>query len=196
MKKMLMAVVAIVLIVVVSVSATFAYLTAQDEVVNTFTVGKVEITLDEAKVNVYGEKVKADGTVAEEGDVLADRVDANTYKLIPGLTYTKDPIVHVDENSEDCWIFVRIENGLGANAAINIGADWTLLDGTGNVYAYNKVVSAGANVTVFTEFTYSKDVKDPSTDEGKNITVTAYAVQAEGFEDDAAGAWDKTFAAP
>lgn len=194
MKKMLMAVVAIVLIVVISVSATFAYLTADDSVENTFTVGKVEITLDEAKVNEYGEKVKADGTVAEEGDVLADRVDANTYKLIPGLTYTKDPIVHVDKNSEDCWIFVRIENGLGDNAKINIGADWTLLAGTGNVYAYKEVVGANANVTVFTEFTYSEDVKDPSTDEGKKIIVTAYAVQAEGFENNAAGAWDKTFA--
>lgn len=43
-----------VLLVVTTVFATMAYLTSQDSVNNTFTVGKVEITLDEAQVNDYG----------------------------------------------------------------------------------------------------------------------------------------------
>ena len=44
-----------VLLVVTTVFATMAYLTSQDSVNNTFTVGKVEITLDEAQVNDYGD---------------------------------------------------------------------------------------------------------------------------------------------
>ena len=40
-----------VLLVVATVMGTMAYLTSTDTVTNTFTVGKVAITLDEAKVN-------------------------------------------------------------------------------------------------------------------------------------------------
>ncbi len=83
-----------VLLVVTTVFATMAYLTSQTEVVkNTFTVGKVEITLDEAKVDVYGNK-----------DEEARRVKENAYKLIPGHTYVKDPTVHVAANSEESYI--------------------------------------------------------------------------------------------
>ena len=46
-----------VLIAAVSVFTTVAFLKANDVVVNTFTVGKVAITLDEAKVDEYGRAV-------------------------------------------------------------------------------------------------------------------------------------------
>ena len=78
MKKTLTVVIALVLVVVMSVAGTVAYLTSTKTVTNTFTVGKVEITLDETDVDVYGSK---------DGET---RVAENTYKLIPGHTYTKD----------------------------------------------------------------------------------------------------------
>lgn len=43
-----------VLLVAASVMGTMAYLTSTDKVENTFTVGNVKITLDEAKVNTDG----------------------------------------------------------------------------------------------------------------------------------------------
>ena len=43
-----------VLLVAASVMGTMAYLTSTDKVENTFTVGNVTITLDEAKVNTDG----------------------------------------------------------------------------------------------------------------------------------------------
>ena len=49
-KAMLMTLCAIIL-VVATVFGTMAYLTSTDEVNNTFTVGNVKITLDEAKVD-------------------------------------------------------------------------------------------------------------------------------------------------
>ena len=82
-----------------------AYLTSKDQAVNTFTVGKVHIELDEAKVNEDGKKLNTDNKVyEEEGGTLADRVTANTYKLIPGRTYTKDPTVWVKVDSEPSYI--------------------------------------------------------------------------------------------
>ena len=73
-----------VLLVAASVMGTMAYLTSTDKVENTFTVGKVAIKLDEAKAN-------NDGSLVEG----AARVKANEYKLLPGHTYNKDPMVTV-----------------------------------------------------------------------------------------------------
>ena len=47
-----------VLLVTATVAGTLAYLTSSDTVENTFTVGSVTITLDEACVNEYGEPIK------------------------------------------------------------------------------------------------------------------------------------------
>ncbi len=66
-----------VLLVVGSVMGTMAYLTSKDSVENTFTVGNVAITLDEAKV-------ETDGTEVSD----ADRVKENSYNLVPG-THTQ-----------------------------------------------------------------------------------------------------------
>ena len=84
-------------LVVATVFGTMAYLTSTDKVVNTFTVGNVQIKLDEAKVN-------ADGTRFEP----AERVKENSYKLLPGHTYTKDPTVTVLEGSEAAYVRLKV----------------------------------------------------------------------------------------
>lgn len=190
-----------VLLVVSTVFVTMAYLTSKTDVVtNTFTVGKVTITLDEADV-------KSDGTY--ESDVNA-RVDANTYKLIPGHTYIKDPTVHVDDESEDCWLFVKVENGLkdiiAGNTSVseNDSTDtvytieaqmtkngWSLVAGETNIYAYKATAKTG-DYKVFDNFKLKGDavVSSYATADNKDsvINVTAYAIQADGFAT-AADAW-------
>lgn len=86
-----------VLLVAASVLGTMAYLTSTDEVKNTFTVGKVKINLDEAKVGL-------DGTPVEP----AARVKSNEYKLMPGHTYTKDPTVTVEKGSESSYVRMKV----------------------------------------------------------------------------------------
>ena len=181
-KKTLSLVLSFVLVIALTIAGTIAYLTSTSATVtNTFTVGKVKITLDEAKVTEYGVK---------DGD---DRVTENTYKLIPGHEYLKDPIVHVDAESEDCYLVVKIVNALGDKATITMSDGWTNVEGT-DFWVYGSVVSASADVPVFTKFVYSADVEDPTADEGKTITVTAYAIQADGFSD-AQSAYEAAFGA-
>ena len=86
-----------VLLIAASVLGTMAYLTSTAKVENTFTIGKVEIKLDEAKVNANG--------IPEEG---AARVTANSYKLMPGTTYTKDPTVTVKAGSEESYVRMKV----------------------------------------------------------------------------------------
>ena len=185
MKKKLMTVLALVLVIALSVAGTYAYLTSQASVKNTFTVGNVAITMDEAAVNEYGQKLNNNGTVAETGDTLAARVDHNEYKLVPGHNYVKDPTIHVGANSENCYLFVEITNGLGDKATINGIEGWTKVTRTDNVYYYNTKVSANDNVKVFESFTFAED-GNPAEFGNASIVIKACAIQADGFADAAA----------
>lgn len=194
-KKILVMVAALALTAALAIGGTLAYLTSTDKVENTFTVGKVAITLDEADV-------KVDGTL--EGTVDENRVKANEYHLLPGHSYIKDPIIHVDAKSENCWLFVKLENQLvdiidatTIEDQMKANGAWTLIDATNNIYAYKDIVSAGSNVATFTNFTIkgSVDEKGLESYAGKTIVVTAYAVQADGFTT-AEAAWTASFGAP
>jgi len=183
MKKTLTIILAFALVIAMSVAGTVAYLTSQDSVTNTFTVGNVAITLDEAEVDANGDVTSA------------ERVKANSYKLIPGHTYTKDPIIHVDANSEECWLFVKVVNGISAiedstnNIAAQLAANgWSAVTtGAADVYAYKQSVAGDTNVPVFGSFKIDGDA-DVANYENAKVVVTAYAVQADGF-DNAAAAW-------
>ena len=190
-----------ILLVCISVGATVAYLTSTDSVTNTFTVGKVKITLDEAKVNT-------DGSPVED----AARVNENSYKLMPGHEYVKDPTIHVAAGSENCYLFVKVENGItaleatGKTIAEQMAArGWVAIAEGSNVYYLTKTVDGvttakidnSGDVVVFEKFTL-KDNADTTNAEANyanaTVIVTAYAVQADGFAT-AKAAWDATFGA-
>lgn len=196
------------LLVVGSVMGTLAYLTVTASVTNTFTVGKVTFNdedfaggLDEVKTDMYG-------VADEEGT----RVQANEYKLVPGHEYTKDPTVHIGDDSEDCYLFVKVENGIAsleATGATTIEAQmlakgWKKLENVDNVWYYCgltegevntniAVVKASDNVVVFENFTLADDAdlsilnKDNDGNVTDKIVVNAYAIQADGFAEKTPG---------
>lgn len=199
-----------VLLVVSTVFVTMAFLTDRDSVQNTFTFGQVGISLDEAEVDASGKVKNGENRKSTEG-----RVQANEYHLIPSHNYVKDPTIHVDDGSENCLLFVKLENGLKDIIASKTieeqmqGYGWTLIDSANNIWAYNKVVAENEHINVFDEFTLTDnaDVSKYATEKdaqgnvtgGKTIKVTAYAVQADGFvedttvsPDDAKNAWGET----
>lgn len=185
MKKTLMIMLALVLVIAMSVTGTMAYLTAKTEVVtNTFTVGNVAITLDETDVDVYGVK---------DGET---RVTENTYKLIPGHKYVKDPTIHFAAGSEASYLFVKVVNPIaGIEADTKIAAQitangWTVFDAANGVY-YKTVdankTEAAVDYKVFGEFTVAENA-DLAASYGA-ITIVAYAVQQDGMANVNA-AWD------
>lgn len=207
-KALLMSLCAV-LLVAASVLGTMAYLTDTQKVENTFTVGNVSIKLDEAKVDENGTQV-----VDKDGNPVA-RVTENEYKLLPGHTYTKDPIIHVDANSEDCYLFVKVDNQIAAieaNGNTTVAAQmaakgWKAVDGIDKVYVYvgtavgaasPMAVTARDNVTVFEQLVIAGTVNGDTlkTYGNKTITVTAYAVQKDGFEGKTADQiWSAAFGA-
>ena len=95
---------ALVLLVCCGIGGTVAWLMDSTEAVtNTFTIGDINLTLVESPYNAannsYGNPVQS----------TRENPLTNSYPLIPGNSYKKDPKVTVLANSEDCYLFVRME---------------------------------------------------------------------------------------
>ena len=199
-RKALLLVLCAVMMITASIFGTLAYLTDSEAVANTFTVGAVGISLDEEKVNEMGEAIPDENRVTE-----------NQYHLLPGHEYTKDPTVVVDETSESCYVFVEVVNNIAAfeDSANTIAAQiadngWTKLEGVEDVdNVYYKLYTkdekntvADRTMVVFSNFKISGTANNVDgwsaiTNEGTAptvVTVTAYAIQKDGFAD-AAAAW-------
>ena len=167
------------LLVAAGVFGTLAYLTGTDTVNNTFTVGNVKITLDEAKVTT-------DGTPVEG----ADRVKANEYHLLPGHTYTKDPTVTVKANSEACWLFVKVTESTNLKDFITyaIAEGWTALPGVDGVY-YREVPASAADQTfsvladdaVTVKSDVTRTMLETAKTDAPTLTFKAYAIQRDHF---------------
>lgn len=194
-RRILMLLGCAVLLVCLSVGATLAYLTSTDRVTNTFTVGNVQIKLDEAQAN-------ADGTLVEG----ADRVKANAYHLLPGHTYNKDPMVTVLANSEECYIRMIVTinekddlDAIGVNTlAVFNGYDstkWALASqkegGDDNMvyeFRYHTTVSTVGVADMPLEPLFEKMIipgnitnDQLTTLAGLKIDIVAQAIQADGF---------------
>lgn len=215
-KKTLMVVVAMVLVAVVSVAMTLAFLSDQsEEVVNTFTVGNIQIRLEEHD----------DGTAA--GNVVPGR---ENIKMLPGADIPKDPFVTVEANSEDCYVYVRVlsymslgmnTDGSASGSAIELDYDenWEFVGRDVNsedmglinrLYRYkgtdpntNGVIKFSTDETVLEPIFTSVHVKDNLSFEDLNklmsgdknkIVIQAYAYQAEGVSVDDANSAAKNWA--
>ena len=98
-KRSLYTVIALVLTLSVTAFGTVAYMTDRDQVVNTFTVGNINIVVDEKNVD----------NDADVNGNIPERDQANEYKLIPGMVYDKDPTMTVKAGSEECFVRMRVE---------------------------------------------------------------------------------------
>ena len=161
-KKILASAVVAALALCCVIGGTLAWLTAKTEpLVNTFTVGDVDIALEETT-----------------GD---------TYKMLPGCTIAKDPTVTVTKESEDCWLFVEVDESANFDNFMTYAmADgWDVLNDETGVF-YRKVKTDTADqafavlkdnkVTVLN--TVTKNMMNDLTQETyPTLTFTAYAVQ-------------------
>lgn len=106
-------------LVATSVLTTVALLTSSSGVSNVFTVGDVKISMYESKVNSAGERVNANGTVLGAGEEPV-KVDTNSYHLIPGETYVKDPTIYINSGEmDDMYLFVKSTNMIRSAEAGN-----------------------------------------------------------------------------
>lgn len=197
-------------LVAASVFGTMAYLTDADTVTNTFTVGKVGLTLDEAIVNTAGQPLKDNEVVekVEDADRTNETKAGNAYHLLPGHTYVKDPTVTIDANSEESYVRMMVEvtfidSLTDAELATSLDTIFTGYDSTKWIRS-DKTVSEDKKVINY-EYRYFKTVDGTAEEleplftaitvpgeydneqiaflQDMRIVINAHAIQADGFAD-------------
>ncbi|MBQ3588519.1 MAG: hypothetical protein II977_08105 [Oscillospiraceae bacterium] len=164
---------AVVMLFGAAVGGTIAWLTADsNEVNNTFTVGDINITLDETDIE----------------NPTGPRNTENEYKMVPGKKYMKDPIVHVEAGSEPCYVFVRLtekNNAYGNDKVIQytINSDWTLVTTEANgdkIYVYGTLAAPTVvNALNLTAPATADTTSVFAITEGTTITVNPAVTKAE-----------------
>ena len=177
------------LIAVVTVAPTYSWLpSTRQPVVNTLARGVNSTKLDEALVDTDGQAIEGEG---------AQRVNSNSYKYVAGARLDKDPTPTVLKGSEECYVFICVENGLSDQFIINYDTQsWLKVaeaDGKA-VYVYSTKVDALASEAdivlnpIFTTVTVSDDLtaEDIETLGERTLCATAYAVQTKAITAQAA----------
>lgn len=180
-KTMLMAVAATLVTSGVA-SGTLAWLIDRTpEVTNTFTYGDINITLEET-----------DNNIDQDGNP-----NTNEYNMTPGAVIDKDPQVTVLANSEESWVFVKLEKSDNFDdfMSFEIADGWTALAGVEGVY-YRKAEASEEDVVypvlkddkVYVSIDVTKEMLN-ELDAGEvpnypQLIISAYAIQRdEAIED-------------
>lgn len=199
-KKTLTIAIALVLVVALAVGATYALLTAKtDTVTNTFVVGKIK---DDGTVfslkehDIAGQKANGE-YILKTGDADDDYTTSNTYgAVVPGVNIPKDPTVKVDKLAGDAYLYVVVDNQLGAGLTYTIDSKWTAIGTKDNktLYAYNAGEKLTPNSPAISQNILKDDQIVVSSEKevavgNSTLTFNAYLVQAVGTAD-AAAAWN------
>lgn len=130
-KRNTVAVVAVLLVCILAIGGTIAYLTSHSSLENTFTVGQIS--------PIDPEEGGPDGKPIPEEDKTNGRLSGNLYepgwvkdsKLLPSATIKKDPYVGVGAGSEACEVYVYVKNTMTNNDHIyfTINTGWVPVDG-------------------------------------------------------------------
>ena len=136
-QKLLVTSLLLAVIAVLTVSPTLSWLSSTSApVINTFAGGVISVKLDEALVGTDGKEITGEG---------AQRVNSNNYKYTAGAVLDKDPTPTVLKGSEECYVFLLVDNGLDDKFTINYDtASWLkVAQSEGKaVYAYSSRVNA------------------------------------------------------
>lgn len=193
--KTIAMIMAMTMILVGLISGTLAWLTdSTDSVNNTFTTADIEVTLTET----FNTDSNNDG-----------KTDKWQAQMIPGFSYTKDPVVTVSAESVDCFLFVKFEEKESAStyltytSTLTAANGWTQGDGTNipiDVW-YRRVMANDATKTwhllANDKITVNGDAvtaDNMSAAVKAELVYTAYATQLykeSGVEFDAKDAWAK-----
>ena len=154
----------IIMLLITSVSGTIAWLKSESNTLfDIFTYGDINIEITENKE------------------------DSNNYELYPGKEIKKDTVITVNALSENCYIFIKINEtaNLGDYITYSLVETWKQLEGFEDVY-YQEVSKSDSDQT----FSIIKDnilkVKSDLTKVSLNalnennypkLTITGYAIQ-------------------
>lgn len=165
-KRNTVAVVAVLLICILAIGGTIAYLTSHSELTNTFTVGQI------SPINPDGNG-PGDITIPDKDKQDESKLKGNLYepswvkdsKLLPSATIKKDPYVGVGAGSEACEVYVYVKNTMknSNNIYFTINDGWEAVTGYATPFEGDKYTGG---LFKYTQGLNALDVKD------KNVWTT------------------------
>ncbi|MDD6488777.1 MAG: hypothetical protein PUG48_03045 [Clostridia bacterium] len=131
-KKTVVLIMSLTLVACLSIGATLAWLTSQTgTLTNTFTIGKIGLTLDEAS-SYYN--------IVDDSSIRT--TTGNSYFIYNSAVLPKDPTVTIEANSEDCYVFmsyVPTDSLKSVIKSVDVNEDyWTKVEGHEGLYVYSQ----------------------------------------------------------
>ena len=180
MKKTLLTIVLTVLACSLVMGATLALLIDKTGTIqNTFVAGDINITLEETKGTEVSTNVRS-------------------FKMIPGSTIEKDPVVTVEKDSEACYLFVYVvpSTNFDTYMTYTMADGWKPVDEVNysGLY-YREVGTVGSTIAADISFsvlkdnkvkvidTLTKDQLEAAKTTAPTISFMAFAVQRENVAD-------------
>ena len=179
-KKFVGLLVAVGLIAAVGIGSTLAYFTSRANIQNVFTLGNVGISLSE--------------TSDEEGaEILETGIEF--FDVLPGQTISKKPVVTVNDDSQPCYIRIKLElsaepvetraagiteaNMDALEAGLVLGDDWTLNTVDGYYYYGVELNASEASSNLFDQVIIPSDWGNATAGRTMNMDIQAEAVQSD-----------------
>lgn len=209
-KKILTLALAAMVVVTVIAGTSLAYFTDSKTAKNVITMGNVEITLDEAKVDEFGQEL-----TGEKADRTDEGLSYGINAAYPGAVVDKDPTVHnVGKNGAFIRATVTVKDWkkladtayTSANDKNDItllvgdlGEGWSVVeaketegsDAVVFVLKYADVLAADADTTaIFEKVTVPTVITNETANVLNEIEIKAEAIQQNGFT-----TWEAAFAA-
>jgi len=163
------------LLLLVTVGGTVAWLTATNTKTNTFTVGQFNVP----------EKMPNGTTDNTEGFLVEPSWDTTAaHKLLPGVTFAKDPMVGLGEGSEPAVVYIQVDNDLTNKVYFTLNNGWTAVSGcttaaatgapansyTSGLFKYSSILEPAASGDTYTNALFS-NVVVASDAQNSDITV-------------------------
>ena len=191
--KLISSAISLMLIVCFAITGTVAWLMdATEPVTDTFVMGHVDIMLIDADDANDGLWSASEHYAAAVNDANYGLYNDSKFKLIPGAVIQFNPAVKVGANSENCYVFIKIEKtnstfGDPADDAYeyNLTSEWESIGegiyGCKNVLKANdeQTIIDGGKLTVNVNLTNGAITSEPT------IKFTAYAIQSTYLPDGA-----------
>ena len=121
--KKLTILIGLILVLVIATTGTIAWLTKTSSITNTFTVGDFKPpttspTNPEESITINGNIYEPSWNAEEE------------HKLLPGVSFEKDPYVGIGAGSEDAAVYVYVENNFSNKIYFTINEGWEAVEAT------------------------------------------------------------------
>ena len=190
-KKLFLIIVPVLMVAVLLIGVTIAYLSATSSLTNHFVVGSFNLPTTDP--------------ITSNPKVLTQYLDepswndAQTHKLLPGASFQKDPYVGIGAGSESAVVYIYVDNKFTDNVYFAINNGWTAvanetvpgsLNGTytSGLFKYTAGLTGVANndswtsTPLFSNIVISDDATDEDfvVDQGQDtiINVSSFIHQA------------------